>query len=92
MILDFILRRKQAIIYGAALACLLFLLKWLQLRLVIIDHALEIYIGSIALIFTGLGIWIALKLSKPKVEKVTIEKEVIVNQINFVQNTTRWMS
>lgn len=62
------------------MAILLFLLKWLELRFIIMDHALELYIGSIALVFTALGIWLALKLSRPKIEQVIIEKEVIVHK------------
>lgn len=78
MILKIVQRNKQAILYGSSLALLLFLLKWLELRLVVIDHAFELYIGAIAFIFTGLGIWLALKLSKPKTETKTIviEKEI----------------
>ena len=37
------------------MAALMFLLKWLELRLIIFDHAFEIYVGAIAAIFTGLG-------------------------------------
>lgn len=78
---------RHTIIYGLALALLLFLLKWLQLRLVIIDHAFEIYIGIIALLFTGLGIWLALKLARPKVEKVVVEKPVyILQKDGFTRN------
>jgi ATP/maltotriose-dependent transcriptional regulator MalT len=55
---------------------LLFILKWLQFRFVIIDHALEIYVGAIALIFTALGIWLAMKLARPKIQTVVVEKEV----------------
>lgn len=72
----FIVKHRQIIVYGLSLAVLLFLLRWLELRYIIIDHAFQIYIGAIALIFTVLGIWLATKLSKPKVEIVTIEKEV----------------
>jgi two-component system, NarL family, response regulator LiaR len=71
-------KNKHLIIYGASLAILLALLNWLQYRFVIIDHAFEIYAGAIAIIFTGLGIWLALKLTKPKVETITIEKQVFV--------------
>jgi len=73
-------RNKATIIYSLSLALLLFLLKWLELRFIIIDHSFEIYIGFIAVIFTGLGIWLAIKLSKPKIETVVVEKEVIVNR------------
>jgi ATP/maltotriose-dependent transcriptional regulator MalT len=46
----------------------------------IYDHAFEIYIGIIAVIFTALGIWLALKLSKPKIKTIVVEKEIIVKQ------------
>jgi DNA-binding CsgD family transcriptional regulator len=71
-------KNKQIIIYGIALAVLLFLLKWLETRYILIDQQLDIYIGIIAVIFTGLGIWLTLKLRKPKVETVIVEKKVIL--------------
>jgi DNA-binding CsgD family transcriptional regulator len=80
MAFKFFARNKHILLYGAALAVLLLLLKWLELRFVIIDHAFEIYAGAIALIFTALGIWLALKLTRPKVKTVIIEKEVPVNR------------
>jgi two-component system, NarL family, response regulator LiaR len=33
---------------------------------VVLDHALDIYSGALALVFMGLGIWLALKLARPK--------------------------
>ncbi len=82
---NFLQRNKATILYSISLAALLFLLKWLELRFIIFDHSIEIYIGLIALIFTALGIWLALKLSKPKIQTVVIEKEVFVNRNeNFV--------
>ena len=86
---NFLLRHKATIVYSISLAFLLFLLKWLELRFIIFDHSFEIYIGFIAIIFTALGIWLALKLSKPKIETVVIEKEVYVNRNeNFILDTS----
>jgi len=86
---NFLLRNKATIIYSISLAFLLFLLKWLELRFIIFDHSFEIYIGFIAVIFTALGIWLALKLSKPKIETVVVEKEVYINKNeNFVLDTS----
>jgi hypothetical protein len=83
-------KNKTAIIYGVSLAFLLFLLKWLELKFIIFDHSFEIYIGFIAVIFTALGIWLALKLSKPKVKTLVVEKEVYVTRgENFVPNTSQ---
>jgi DNA-binding CsgD family transcriptional regulator len=77
---NFLLRHKAIIIYGISLAILLFLLKWLEYRYILFDHSFEFYIGSIAVIFTALGVWLALKLSKPKIETVVVEKEVYVTR------------
>ena len=78
-------RNKGTIAYGISLALLLFLLKWLELRFIILEHSFEIYVGFIAIIFTTLGIWLALKLSKPNIQTVVVEKEVYVNRNeNFV--------
>lgn len=71
--------KKEIFLYGAALALLLFLMKWLEWRFVIINHTFEVYAGIIALLFTLLGIWLALKLTRPKVERVLVEKKVYVN-------------
>lgn len=80
MIIKAFIRHKLVILYGISLAALLFLLRWLQLRFIIIDHAFEVYAGAIALIFTALGIWLAMKLTKPKVRTVVIEKEVFIHK------------
>ena len=86
---NFFEKHKATIIYSISLAFLLFFLKWLELRFIIFDYSFEIYIGFIAVIFTALGIWLAIKLSKPKIETVVVEKEVYVNRTeNFVLDTS----
>ncbi len=78
---------KNAILYGISLGGLLILLRWVELRFFIFQNAIEVYIGFIALLFTALGTWLALKLSSPKVKTVIIEKEVLVpSPQNFVRN------
>jgi two-component system, NarL family, response regulator LiaR len=86
---NFLRKHKATILYGLSLAFLLFILRWVELRLLIYRHSYELYIGFIAVLFTALGIWLALKLSKPKVETVVIEKEVYLpRNENFVVNTS----
>lgn len=75
---NFLGKNKSVILYGVFLAVLLFLLKWLELRFIIINHAFEIYAGSIAVLFTALGIWLALKLTRRKT--ILIEKEVFTQK------------
>ena len=77
---QFLIKHKTILLYGISLALLLFLLRWLELRFIIFDHAVEIYIGAIAVIFTALGIWLELKLTKPKIERVMVEKEIYIEK------------
>jgi len=85
---NLLIRNRASILYGVCLAMLLFLLRWLEIRFIIFDHSYEIYIAVIAVIFTALGIWLALKLSKPKIKTVVVEKEVYVTRnSNFELNT-----
>ena len=57
------------------------------MRYVLADDQVDAYVGIIAVLFTGLGIWLALKLRKPKVETVVIEKEIhLASPSEFVLN------
>lgn len=71
---------KHIILYGLMLAILVFALKWLQWKFLIVDNSVDIYIGLVALFFTVLGVWVATQLVKPKVQTVVIEKEIFVTQ------------
>lgn len=59
--------------YGLIMAVLVFLLKWLQWKFFIADHAIDIYIGSVALLFTALGIWVATQFTAGKPKPVITE-------------------
>jgi DNA-binding CsgD family transcriptional regulator len=71
-------KSRQFVLYGALMAAMVFALKWLQWKFLITDNSSDIYIGIIALLFTGLGIWVALQLAKPKT--VVVEKEIYIPQ------------
>jgi NarL family two-component system response regulator LiaR len=75
---NILVKNKHLLLYGAALAALLVLLKWLEYKLILVDYAFETYAGAIAIIFTALGIWLALKLTKPKVKTVVVEKPIYI--------------
>lgn len=59
--------KKMILLYGLLMAALIWLLKYLDYRFLVRDLSIEIYLGIIALICTGLGIWMGLKLTRPKV-------------------------
>ena len=75
----------MSVSYGCLLAALLFLLKWPQLRFWVVDHSIEVYVGTVALLFMGLGIWLARSLITPKVHTVVVEKTISVDP-NFEVN------
>tara|TARA_B100001245_G_C22873873_1_gene420232 strand:+ start:75 stop:536 length:462 start_codon:yes stop_codon:yes gene_type:complete len=75
---------KHTALYALLMALLIFALKWIQWKYLIEDHSTEIYTGLIALLFTALGVWIAMQLAKGKVKTVVVEKEVFTTE--FVQD------
>jgi DNA-binding CsgD family transcriptional regulator len=77
---QFLLRYRLPLLYAVALVVLLLLLQVLQYKLLLVNHAFEAYMLSIALLFTGLGGWLAYTLIRPKtrVETVVVEKTVPV--------------
>lgn len=82
--IGFFNKYKHIFLYGLSLAGILVFLQVLEYRFIIIDHSFEIYIAGIALIFTSLGIWLALKLVKPKIKTeiktVVVEKNVYITE------------
>lgn len=61
-------------LYGLALAVLVALLKGLEYRYYLRDLRVEFYIGLVAVLFTGLGIWMGLKLTGKGKRKVGAAK------------------
>lgn len=71
-----LLKYRFIVVYGLTMAVLVFALKWLQWKYLVVDLSLEMYIGLIAVIFTILGIWVATQLVKPRVHTLVVEKVV----------------
>jgi DNA-binding CsgD family transcriptional regulator len=71
---------KHIILFGLSLAVLVFLLKWLQWKFLIVDNAIDIYIGLIAVFFTILGIWISSQIAKSGIQTVVVEKAIVVKE------------
>lgn len=78
MAANYFSRKKNIIIYSIALALLLLFLKWIEYRLLIIGHASRLYLGVLAILFTGLGIWLAIRLAKPNTRTVVVEKQIMI--------------
>lgn len=64
--------RRTIIIYGFAMAVLIGILKLVEYKYFVRDIPLEFYIGLVAVMFTGIGIWAGLRLTRPKVIEVPV--------------------
>ena len=62
--------KKSIFIYGLLLAFLILLLRILAYRYFVRDLSMEIYIGTIALMFTIFGIWLGNKIINQKKEVI----------------------
>jgi DNA-binding CsgD family transcriptional regulator len=69
--------KKAIILYASLLALMIILMKLLEYRLFIKDFSLEFYVGAIAVLFTILGVWVGLKMTRRK--KIFIQQPVLNN-------------
>jgi len=70
--------KKTVLLYGLLGGVLIAALKLIEYRYLVLQHSLEIYGGLVALLFSALGIWLGLKLTRPKETVITREVPVRV--------------
>jgi DNA-binding NarL/FixJ family response regulator len=66
------------IVYGVSLATLVAVLNYIEYRFLVRDLSQEVYVGTIAVIFTALGIWAGPRLLKRKV--VVVRPDFVLDQ------------
>ena len=72
--------KRHVLLYGLVGGAIITLLQWTQYRFLVIDHSIKIYGGLIAVTFASVGIWLGLKLTKPKQRVIVKESSVQVGQ------------
>jgi DNA-binding CsgD family transcriptional regulator len=75
-------------LYGLAAGVLAAGMVWIKYRFIVLDHAIELYGLIVAGIFIALGIWLGLRLSKPKtiIQRETIvQQEIVVKEVRVLQ-------
>ena len=70
--------KKTVLAYGILGGVLIAALQLIEYRFLVLEHSLEIYGGIVALIFSTLGIWLGLKLTRTRETVVVREVEVPV--------------
>jgi DNA-binding CsgD family transcriptional regulator len=68
--------KRTALLYGLLGGALIAALRLVEYRFLVLEHSLEVYGGLVALVFSGLGIWLGLRLTRPR-ERVVV-REVAV--------------
>ena len=68
--------KKTVLLYGLLGGVLIAALKLIEYRYLVLEHSVEIYGGIIAALFSALGIWLGLKLTRTKETVVTREVHV----------------
>lgn len=58
--------KRTILLYGLILAAFVILLRWIEYRFIIHDLSLEFYLGAVAVLFTALGVWSGLRLTRRK--------------------------
>lgn len=70
--------KKTILLYGLLGGVLIAGLKLVEYRFLVIEHSIEIYGGIVALLFSVLGIWLGLKLTRTRETVVVREVRVPV--------------
>ena len=82
--------KRTVLVYGILGGVLIAVLKLVEYRFLVLEHSLEIYGGIVAAVFSALGIWLGLKLTRTRETVVVREVPVPVHVAGpFVRNETR---
>ena len=86
--------KKIIFVHGLLGGVLIAVLKVVEYRFLVFEHSIEMYGGIVALIFSALGIWLGLKLTRPRDRVVIREVPVPVEvpappSLAFVPNVAR---
>lgn len=79
---------RNVLLFGLLGGVLIVLLQLLEYRFLVLEHSLEIYGGLVALLFSGLGIWLGLRLTRRR-ERVVIREVPVPAAGPFVRDTAR---
>lgn len=82
--------KKTVLVYGLLGGVLIAVLKLVEYRFLVLEHSLEIYGVIVASLFSALGIWLGLKLTRTRETVVVREVAVEVPVAGpFVRNEAR---
>lgn len=70
---------RDILLYGLCGGVLITILKLTEYRFLVVEHSLEIYGGLVAALFSALGIWLGLTLTRQKAQKQAFAQQAGAN-------------
>ena len=76
--------RRHALIFGLVGGLLIATLQYTQFRFLVIQHSVELYTALVAILFAAFGIWLGLRITRPRetireiIRETVVVKEVLV--------------
>ncbi len=80
------LMKREILVLGVVGGVLIAVLQWMDYRFLVMEHSEGIFGGLVAVIFSGVGIWLGLKLVKPR---VVVETKEVPAAVNFAVDEGR---
>ena len=70
--------KRHVLIFGVAGGLLIAILQYIQYRFVVIEHSVELYSALVAILFSTIGIWLGLRITR---RRETIRETVVVKEV-----------
>ena len=80
--------RKHVLLYGLIGGGVIAGLKFIEYRWLVVEYSVEIYGALVAAVFSGFGIWLGLRLTRPArhTETVVVREVMIAAPLEFVRD------
>jgi DNA-binding CsgD family transcriptional regulator len=77
--------KKHVLLYGLLGGVLVALLKLIEFRYLVVEHSVALYGGLVAALFSAAGIWLGLKLTRPRTTVVVRDRTPFVRDQRAVE-------
>ena len=80
--------RRHVLLYGLLGGILIAALQLIEYRWLVVEHSVEIYGWLVAAVFTTVGIWLGLRLTRRN-ETVMVREVMVPAPVNFVRDEAK---
>lgn len=80
---------KRVLAFGLIGGLLIALLRLIEYKFLVVDHVFEIYGGLVAMLFSAVGVWLGLRLTRSRESGIVHQVSVPASGSVFVRNAVR---